>query len=396
MAAEKKPSGLAAPVVHTQIVYEPGAGQIARPRSQFKFPFSGQADIVRSAQKDMFYQQRLQQQLGDLVQQTQGTRFYAQHQGVVEAIANAAYLGLTTLLGAQTLGEEYCGILQISGQNLYPSLGRRLLMVLLQAGSGLGAARVLAAARGWLQRRRMRRGVKAAGRCESFLERVSRVVRKSGVLTSLGMVHLVIFYFAGAYYNLPKRIAGIRYVFMRKLGQGEEGAGYEILGALLAIQLVVQVALQLRANQKHEDSDDETAAEDEDICWAAVTDVVDGVDGGSDGDEEGNAVEADPEKTDLVEADPEKSGTAEADPEKIDLAEDAVLVTAEEKEMIRSFTTSKYQCTLCLSPRTHSASTPCGHLFCWSCVFEWCQTRSECPLCRQPVRLNQIMAVYNY
>ncbi|KAJ1959791.1 hypothetical protein GGI12_004152, partial [Dipsacomyces acuminosporus] len=429
--APQQPIGAPNDQVNVQVVNERGSsdgdgsmsaasGQIARPRSDFQFPFSGQPDIVRSTQKDAFYQQRLNFQLGELVQQIRGTRYYSSHQEQVDAASKLVYYGLTTLAGAQTLGEEYCGILQVDKHSLYPSLGRRLLMVVLHAGGGFGILRILAATRAWLQKKRLRKGKMKPGAAESGLEKLSTWAKHTDILCTISMAHLAVFYFTGAYYNISKRLAGVRYVFTRKLRQGEENSGYEILGALLGIQLTVQTAMQMWNWQTKADSTgdgEETGASDadeddgrvdpKDIRWSTAVTSEDDIataeeqashdsDSDSDGDSDNGSgndnTDGDGTKEECV----KDHGSTLETPDRGEKTDKHDALSAEDFDTITRFTSSEQKCTLCLSPRAHSASTPCGHLFCWNCAFEWCQTRPECPLCRQPVKLSQILPVYNY
>ncbi|XP_078036438.1 peroxisomal biogenesis factor 10 [Augochlora pura] len=51
-------------------------------------------------------------------------------------------------------------------------------------------------------------------------------------------------------------------------------------------------------------------------------------------------------------------------------------------------------CQLCLE-NVPTTVTPCGHLFCWYCIADWLNTKSQCPMCREYVKLSRIVHVLN-
>eukprot|EP01094_Clydonella_sp_ATCC50884_P011513 TRINITY_DN21308_c0_g1_i1.p1 TRINITY_DN21308_c0_g1~~TRINITY_DN21308_c0_g1_i1.p1 ORF type:complete len:268 (+),score=92.49 TRINITY_DN21308_c0_g1_i1:3-806(+) len=183
--------------------------------------FSGapQPDVVRGAQKDEWYRTRLSSNLYAIVDRLLGSRAAMRKQRELKLFSDLLYLCINTVRGVQTLGEEYCDIWQVHADTGgVPSRARRLLSVLLE--------------------------VLLPYLSERMLARTAHRHALAALLKFLTSLHLAMFYFAGTFFQFSKRIANIRYVFVRK--NDFPRPSYELLGLLIAVQLAVTAFSYLR------------------------------------------------------------------------------------------------------------------------------------------------------
>ncbi|XP_044065890.1 peroxisome biogenesis factor 10 isoform X2 [Siniperca chuatsi] len=233
---------------------------------------ANQSQLIRSSQKDEYYQTFLRNNANEAFQTLAGSKRWLDWRREIELLSDFAYYGLTTFSGYQTLGEEYVNIVQVDPtKHQIPSRTRRGLFVLchtvlpylldkvlvcleneLEGGheSRSGVSRRQAASGPWSLECWLKRWMQRAVGLLSEPQRRACLpavfVLQQG-LTLLHRLHVALFYISGSFYHLSKRAAGIRYLGVMGLNSddGTIRSSYRLLGTVSLLQLLITVSLQL-------------------------------------------------------------------------------------------------------------------------------------------------------
>ena len=368
---------------------------MADSRQAHQFPFAAAPDIISSNQKDAYFQAVLLQQLSDIVRKVYGSRFQHQYTSEIRTVADLLYHSLTTLVGNRTLGEEYSDIVQVEHDSRkLPALARRsgymLTTILLPYSLNrlLPGLRRRIRARLELSLRRSAKKPSSSPMLQYIRAIQSYILSNLDTITSPSPVYavsLALFYFSGAYYQLGKRLWGLRYIFTRRIDPSHQRAGYEVLGVLLVLQLSVQAYMHMHNTVSHGPGTLANAS-----ALAGGSAVV------------GHGVEVslDPQAYSSNNAllfESNATPGAEMDRGKLEkMSHTPVLDGPRYKLTDRSLmqwmpTKQQRKCTLCLEELKDPSVTTCGHVFCWACIGEWLLERPECPLCRSQVLKQHVL-----
>lgn len=325
------------------------------------FPLASQAQIIRSHQRDSAQVWRLTELASDLIRSVTGIRWLAHHQAVVDLLVRTVYLVLTLGRGGQTLGEEYTDILPYAARrrNL-PTRRRRLLTILLLLLPAVLTNPI------FIQRLRSPDGT--SGRWQGARSRLAAFL-ESPLARILPELHLVAFMFRGRFFEIARRITGLSYLStLPPRPPEQQHPSYEPLGLLMLIPLATRL-LSYRDR---------------------------GSLGSASASREGQAVAFDGP---LLPISPPMTPPASNE-------QTMLLTRPQSYDTPNTYLTpdaqaiSERQCTLCLEPRGTGegsggtvAVTECGHVFCWGCLGGL--DKPECPLCRQALRMERLVAAYN-
>lgn len=347
---------------------------------KYNYPFATAPDIIRSNQKDTYFQGLLHERLSAIIRKLYGSRFAHNYNLEARTFTELLYLGLTTLVGNRTMGEEYCDIIQISDSSLrlapfYRRVGYMLSTVLLP----YTLTKALPAFRNRIRLKleaNLRRKSKTHNHSFSqllqsyLLNNLSSIASQSPIYA----LSLSIFYFTGSYYHLSKRLFGLRYIFTKRLAPTDQRVGYEVLGVLLALQMVAQCWIHFYSNLKPLLSTPGSAAN------SSATSVL------IDGTEINSISPTSPTFNETPSVSRLEATTPTpilSDTPRYDLKDSQMMTWIEGRQ--------QRKCTLCLEEMKDPSVTTCGHVFCWTCIGDWIREKPECPLCRQGVLAQHVL-----
>lgn len=254
--------------------------------------------------------------------------------------------------GSQTLGEEYCNIVQVDPRQSHkfsaPSLLRRTLAISAQLLGPYALEKLL----GRLSRRVENRNLplQLSSRQYRMLENVLAIAED--LVSTAGRLHLALFYIQGVFYQLGKRITRIHYLAIRYgLTNNTQTSAlntYRLLGWLVVVQVVLKL-----------------------LTWSWR----------------------------LYKCRENYSQQQEMKANKRESNDGGLIFTVTHDSRQVSHMNSEsvqLKCPLCLEVCCDITATPCGHLFCWQCVAEWTSERSECPVCRANVEPQTLVALQHF
>ncbi|CUA72363.1 Peroxisome biogenesis factor 10 [Rhizoctonia solani] len=327
-------------------------------------PPATQAQIIRSNQKDLQHITQLREQISDVVRNYFGSRWLHRRDAEVELATNVLYSTVTSLRATQTLGEEYVGMWAYdSTTRSLPSRKLRAILVLLPMLPSYISSK-------------LNSQISGGSLLGAYLRALPIAIEVAVE------VNLALFYLTGTYYNLTKRVLGVRHVSSTLPDPNARPPSYSFLGILMCIRLLHRLYTLLDKQLKSleppppvQPTNALTLSDSQPLLIPRDTDI-----------QQHRYIDS-RRVTEILQKQAESSEiTPDAETDEF-----TSLYVAGIHPGLRA----GRRCALCLEERTATTSTECGHLFCWSCIVGWGDEKAECPLCRQSLKTTRLLPVYN-
>ncbi|OCF58321.1 hypothetical protein L486_04352 [Kwoniella mangroviensis CBS 10435] len=338
---------------------------------------ASQAQIIRAHQRDSSTIYQLTELVSEITRNIAGTRWLAQKQSIIDILVKVLYLSLTFGRGYSTLGEEYTDILPFHlRRGRLPSKKRRIISIIFLLLPSMIFSPMIT---NYLRTTTSNEEQPQQTRLEKVKRRLISLI-DSPFGRIVPEMHMILFLFRGKFFELARRLTGLSYVSTLPPKPIERRAtSYEPLGLLMLLPFLYRLSIQLRSSI----SSSSTSSSEESPK------------------PQGHLPIPTPYKDDILPLSPPLTPP----------------LTAQQTILLESHNTAKYdeantyltpdaldlperQCTLCLESRGTgegsggtTAVTECGHVFCWGCLGGL--EKLECPLCRQSLRMERLVAAYN-
>jgi E3 ubiquitin-protein ligase RNF5 len=59
--------------------------------------------------------------------------------------------------------------------------------------------------------------------------------------------------------------------------------------------------------------------------------------------------------------------------------------------------TSALECNICYDDSYEPVTTTCGHIYCWSCIYQWMSSKADnnyCPVCKNVIAQDKLIPIY--
>ncbi|CCC69519.1 hypothetical protein NCAS_0C05290 [Naumovozyma castellii] len=314
--------------------------------SSLALPFADAPTIVQAHQKDLQIESILTEKLTTLLTSLKGQLFTNTYPKEISIAVKLLYLTLTTFRGRRTLGEEYVDLIYVDRKGT--GLVKRYRKLLFILSYTLGPYLIT----------KVYNKLCAKIYANEEDENRKKISLKQ-VLSAIVETHLVLFYFKGAYYEISKRLFGLRYSIGHEPSANEAQTReqstntYKLLGNIMLLQQTAEVLPICKGWFKSYYSKDEKGT---------LTNEKQ-----SQGDIQAGILTRIPNESEVNH------------------------LNLSDKEIFPFIPEDARKCILCLAYMTDPSCSPCGHIFCWECILDWCKERPECPLCRQECQIQQIL-----